>query len=181
MSKPLYLRCEEGEIKLNPDLTFNVFGENMLAKRVAKLNIDHLPWLDQVTALQQLERHQRLSILYHPDVVESLITEEENSIYWGKREHEVMIIFKRETVNQSEDDISDSQRRRLIASPYDITANKARVKKHSIIKQLVALGYNKDSAQAQFTAFMEKNGIGHMNLKAGEIVTLIDEFTLDKS
>ncbi|WNC67533.1 hypothetical protein RI845_13525 [Thalassotalea nanhaiensis] len=181
MTKALYLRCEEGEIKLNPDLTYNVFDQNMTAKQLAKLNINHLPWLDQTTALQEIENFQKLSILYHPDIVSSLITEEENSIYWGKREHEALIIFRRETVNKSEDDLSESQRKRLIASPYDITANKARVKKHSIIKQLVSLGYHKDSAQSLFDDFMDKNGIGHMNLKAGDIVTLIDEFTLEKN
>jgi hypothetical protein len=172
--KPKSLILDEGTIPLKNDITYTVYGEAKTANQLSQMNFKHLPWLDQKMLLQDITLFGEVSMLYHPEIVASIYADHESSEYWGKNHFECLSIFKR-TATKVKVDLTEE---RLLKKPV-ITNNPAtKVKKSSVVKGLIKLGYDRDTAKLCIAEFLQEKGIGYLNLAPSKIIKYVDKHAL---
>lgn len=168
------LILDEGEVILSPDLTYEVYGETLTADELLKVDFSHLPWIDQITLLQDIETKQEVIMLYHPVIVASIFKDHEASEYWGKNHFDCLTIFKRNATNTKVDLIL----KRKLSKPVETNNPSIKVNKSNAISALVKLGYDRKTAKLHMSEFLAENGIGYLNLTPLELANYVDEFVL---
>lgn len=166
------IRLPEGEVELDPDLLYTMYGETVTPEDIVEADFSHLEWLDQVKLIQELEMNQDVSILFHPKVVSSLYSEQETSPYWAKNKTDALTQYRR--LNTRED--VDLEKKRKMSQEVSLQDNAVKQKRFRIINKLVEMGYDRSDALETFTGFLEEKGSGVMNLTAKEIVQMFDEY-----
>jgi hypothetical protein len=169
------LILSEGTVTLDPDLTYQVYGESLSAKSLSKLDFSHLPWLDQITLLQDIEVKQEVIMLYHPIIVASIFKDQETSEYWGKNHFECLTLFKRNALKEK----VDRHLERKLSKPVELNNPHIRMTKTRAIDGLEKLGYDRATAKLNMAEFLAEKGNGYLNLKPSELVKHVDEFTLN--
>lgn len=164
----------EGEVTLNNDLTYMVYGENLTADQLLKVDFSHLPWLDQKCLLDDIAIKQEVNMLYHPAVLASILKDETASEYWGKRPDEALTIYKRNASTKK----VDLNIERKLAKPVDPKTSAIRNNKARVVTRLEKLGYHRDAAKLYVKEFLDTNGIKYLNLTPKELATLVDEYAL---
>lgn len=168
------LELPEGQFELNTDQSYNVYGETMFAIDIVELDFDHLPWLDQIMLLRDIRLSDEISILYHPEVVQSIHEEIDASPYWGKDRYEALATFRRLQTKQ----VVDEKRERKLLKPVVWDGN-MRSKKAKVTRGLAAMGYDRKFALDMTNRFLEEKGDGYMNFSVKEIEKEVDEFARD--
>lgn len=164
----------EGTVILDPDLTYQVYGKSLSANSLSKVDFSHLPWLDQITLMQEIEMKQEVIMLYHPKIVASIFKDEVASKYWGKNHFECLTLFKR---NASKEKVDRTLERKL-SKPVEPNSSHIRMTKTRAIDGLVKLGYNRAAAKLHMANFLAEKSNGYLNLTPSELVKYVDEFTL---
>lgn len=164
----------EGEIELNPDLTYQVYGEPAYIVDIMELDLTHLAWLDQITLLQDLEMYNEISILYHPEIVNSLYTQLDTSPYWGKDKYDALAQYKRSQTKS----VTEEKEARKILKPIVWTPTMSS-KRGKVVGYLVRLGYDRPFARDLVKRFLEERGEGYMNLTVNTIGEYIDAYARD--
>jgi hypothetical protein len=170
------LILDEGELELDPDATYTVYGEVLFAVDIIALDLEHLPWLDQITILQELDNFYDISIMYHPEVVASIYELYEASPYWGKNRHDCESMFRRLQTSK----VTDEKQDRKLLKPVEWTPT-MRSKKGKVTSRLVEMGYDRVHIRETFNQFLQDKGEGYMNLTVNQIADKVDEYARDVS
>tara|TARA_R110001583_G_C5553169_1_gene400518 strand:+ start:246 stop:791 length:546 start_codon:yes stop_codon:yes gene_type:complete len=181
MTKQTIIEFEYGDVVIDLDRQYTVYGDFMLGEDLVKLDLTHIPWLDELSVMEDLSHRQMLTILYHPTVIHSLHTETESSPYWGKQADDCLVIYKRLSSSNKLRMEKNAINRRKMLSPYDIGCDKGRVRKSLIINRIVKLGYSRDLVKLYVNKYIKLNGTGVFNLVEGEVVEIMDKFIIDQN
>jgi hypothetical protein len=172
---PKTIILDEGMVTLDPDLTYQVYGEKISADALSKIDFSHLNWLDQKMLLQDIEIKQEVIMLYHPIIVASIFKDEEASEYWGKNHFECLTLFKRNALKVKVDRTLD----RKLSKTVELNNPHIRMTKTRAIDGLVKLGYDRATAKLNMADFLAEKGIKYLNLTPSELVKHVDEYTLN--
>lgn len=172
MATPKYtLELPEGKVELDTDLTYHVYGEPTAAQQLAGMKFEHLSWLDQLVLVNELQRTNEVSIMFHPEVTRSLISEQEASPYWGKDKFEVEAQFRRTNTKT----VTDEKLERKLTKPIEWTPT-MHSKKGKVVGRLVEMGYDRLFTRDIVKEFLEVKGEKYMNLTVNQIADMVDEF-----
>ncbi|GAA0290504.1 hypothetical protein GCM10009128_06100 [Psychrosphaera haliotis] len=176
--KAKLLRLEEGELEIELTKRYRVYGKDILGKDLLNLDFTHVPWLDQIALLNELNMADEVTILYHPEVIHSLHSKFEQSPYWGKDHYEALAIFQKESANNALESKENARRARAMLQPFDMKTSKARIKKNAVVTRLEKKGYSRDLVKKYANEYLALNGSGLFNLIEGEVVDILDEYIL---
>lgn len=166
----LSVSLEEGFAKLNPDLTYDLFNKSVTAKELSEYDFSYLPWLDQVTLIEEINRTQSVSVHYHPKVLASLAEFKMASPYWGKHTEALTIYLANEDIDESHDKTT-SLEIALTHEPMDSKKNSAQRDRTKL--QLQKMGYKKERATTMIKKFQTKHGTAIFHLKPSVLAKLI--------
>ena len=168
------LHLIEGSLVLDPDRTYTVYGETMFAIDIINLDFEHLSWLDQTLVLRELELTNSISILYNPEVIDSLYQLQEASPYYGKDQYEVEATYRRLQTSSK----TEAMTERRLAAPIVWTPT-LKSKKGKVRTRLIAQGYARHYVIEMVNKFLEVRGEKYMNLTVKDIAERVDEFIRD--
>lgn len=175
MSNSKYrLVLNEGSIDLDPDRSYNVYGEIMFAIDLVEQDFGHLTWFDEILVLRELKMNNEISMLFHPTVLTSLYDEQEASPYFGKDRFEAEAVFRRLKTTEK----TDEETERKLMKPVEWTPTMIS-KKGKVVGRLVTLGFERLFSREMVAKFLEEKGEGYMNLTVNTIADHVDKFVRD--
>ncbi|MFD2168394.1 hypothetical protein ACFSJY_19225 [Thalassotalea euphylliae] len=176
--EPNMIEKDLGYMKIKIDLNkldYVVFNNTISGKELSDYDFSYLPETFQLVLCNQFNRLPEIPFSFHPDVVNSLMTEKHDSPYFKKNVQEIELLHKRITSNQTQADKEKRQMKaEVIASEQGV-----RNKRYMAVNKLVSLGYDRATAADAVQQYIDNNGLGVFNLKPTRIAELVDQSVLN--
>lgn len=159
-------------IEIDPDDEYILFNTEVSGKDVIQYDFSHLNRTDAIVLVKLLSRNNTIPYRYHPDVVDSLREEKENSPYYKKTPYEIEIIHRKESTR----DISKDKEKRAMMAPVNESDQIIRNKKYKTINSLVAQGYDRAYCMDSLQEYIKEHGNGLLNLTVKRVSEIMDAY-----
>lgn len=169
----LVMELGRHKVILDSEVTYMIYGDDCDAQTLMDMDFSHLNWLDERMLAQSITLRREVPILFHPQVVESLENDFENSPYWQKNRYEALAVFRRIMAN--EENSEDKKIKRAMAKPVDVKSGKYAQKKFRVVNLLVDSGYDREDAKNRLNKLIVVKTPGVMNLSPDMICKMIDD------
>lgn len=167
----MYIELKDRNIELDPDEMYYLFNKEVDASTVQKCDFSYLSEIDTIVLQSLLSRSSTIPMRLHPDIVESIKEESQNSPYFNKDNYEIESIYKKESTR----DISKVKEQNKMKAPVDLTDQGIRTKRTRSINNLVNMGYDRSFAMDTLRNMIDRDGAGILNLPPSRISALVDE------
>ncbi len=165
------MKIQKYEIELDHFEQYKLFGEDVTLEELEEVDWDYLPETYALVLKSLFMRTNEVSIMFHPDVVKSIMEDKENSSYYNKTPHEIEVILRRESTKSD----TESAEQKKILQPVDMSDQIIKNRKYKATQMLVRDGFDRPFVMEYLDTYMQEHGTGIMNLTPKRISQIITE------